>query len=1087
MKKNLILKASAGTGKTFAIATRFLKLAIFRNVRPETVLGLTFSRAAAQEIYTKIIDRLCDAAESERGAEKEKGLLLADADAKELELAARVEWTPAMFAGALRRILDAQHRGTIATLDSFIQRVVRSFPLEMGFGRSLTVLDDFGRDRALDAAVGATLAPSGADPALDAEFWASQGGAAPRTVRDKFGSLANPKKSWTAFLRDRPEAKGWTGASMRKAMEIPPEPPDLSGLPYNGKSNDPLAGIAERVAEWAAGRGEEKKVFDGKPGEVMLHLLENPEATSYTYFTKSMKPVVVDCGGRAGAESIRAAARYLAGAAIGRRLDAAAAQLRITERLDRAYDAVARRNGRLTFDDITASQSDAERSGAGKAVALENLQFRLDAEFRHWALDEFQDTSAAQWNCLRRLVEEAAAPDTGDERSVLAVGDLKQSIYTWRGGDDGPFLELENFVRRASGADAVEELPVSRRYGPNTVDFVNAVFCPENVYGVVGDACPDAQDKWASECWPKGGHKPETDADGTPTRTDFFEILRVDETGAAAAAADGDDDSADDERKPSAPVRKTAPALCRAVRDFWNARCAAGSGESVGILVRRNGDGLYLAELLRALDMPDGHPLPVVWEGESGVLDTPVSRAVLEMLSLADHPEDKFAWAVVHSVFPLREIVFPGLATPGAVSRAVAKKLSRLGLSRTLREIAAAIAGTHPDTRTAGRLADLVRAGVEFEERPDCTGGVAEFREYLEGVRDRETASSPEFIRILTIHRAKGLTLDHVFVPIGSSDPLAAVQGRVCGDGWVLGSCPDKLIPANDALAAAAAAASDEQLLAELRTHYVALTRARRSTHVFLPPDDGGGSARIQDLVSHPFENGDEDVEPPAADCGATVVAAAGTPPDFSGKPKESAKAAPPAPWTHGTARAAVRHATPSSETAAGGAFKIDVARRFASGETARGGAVRRGMEEHAAFAAVEWIDPAAPKDDRERRILSWGGAWREAFLETPGAVLWRERSYELFRGAEEVWETGQFDRVVFRDEGADRRAEVYDFKTNAVRKGEDAASFESRMKDEYAGQMAAYRKALSGLCGLPPDRIRTTLLLASTGTSAEV
>ena len=56
--RNLVLKASAGTGKTFAIATRYLRLLIFEKVDPATILALTFSRAAAQEIYAKILERL---------------------------------------------------------------------------------------------------------------------------------------------------------------------------------------------------------------------------------------------------------------------------------------------------------------------------------------------------------------------------------------------------------------------------------------------------------------------------------------------------------------------------------------------------------------------------------------------------------------------------------------------------------------------------------------------------------------------------------------------------------------------------------------------------------------------------------------------------------------------------------------------------------------------------------------------------------------------------------------------------------------------------------------------------------------------
>ena len=131
--------------------------------------------------------------------------------------------------------------------------------------------------------------------------------------------------------------------------------------------------------------------------------------------------------------------------------------------------------------------------------------------------------------------------------------------------------------------------------------------------------------------------------------------------------------------------------------------------------------------------------------------------------------------------------------------------------------------------------------------------------------------------------------------------------------------------------------------------------------------------------------------------------------------------------------------------------------------------AMKAGTEAHARYEAVGWIDPSAPKDDFERRILECG--WDEAFVKGGDAVaLWRERSYELLVG------------VVFRGEGAARSACVYDFKTNAKRRDESDAEFERRMAEAYGGQMAAYRAAVSSLTGIPLERVRAVLLLAATG-----
>ena len=134
----------------------------------------------------------------------------------------------------------------------------------------------------------------------------------------------------------------------------------------------------------------------------------------------------------------------------------------------------------------------------------------------------------------------------------------------------------------------------------------------------------------------------------------------------------------------------------------------------------------------------------------------------------------------------------------------------------------------------------------------------------------------------------------------------------------------------------------------------------------------------------------------------------------------------------------------------------------------------KAGTAAHAAYERIGWIDPAAPKDDVEKAILS--SCWREAFVRPPDATaLWREKPFELV--ADGAWVSGQFDRVVFAGAGASRRAVIYDFKTNARRRGETEDGFRARLEATYAGQMSSYRRALSALVGLPPERIETRLL----------
>lgn len=991
--KNLVIRASAGTGKTFALATRFLQLALFNKVPPERIVALTFSRNAAQEIYVKILERLWKASGGdekekltpEEAAARERNTLLEGLSGKDLEEARRGDCSPDAFARLLRAVVGVQDAGSIATLDSFILRVVRGFPLETGFDEVPDVLDGFGENRVAADAFSATL--SGADAESDSfkkKFLAARNNANARTVLSTLEHLLGP---WIGFLDSHPEARNWTMSSMCDAIGIAPDA--------------------------------------SSPDDEIVKALKATEAKL------ALAKLVVD-----------------------------------------ARQAVKRRLGKFAFGDFTIALAESETTG--RNLALQDIQFRLDSMFDHWELDEFQDTSEAQWKCLRRLVEEAATDSPN--RSATVVGDLKQSIYTWRGGNDAPFSEIMDW-RQFSGeyGDNIP-LPESHRYGRHTVDFVNDVFGPENVRAHEG-GCHTAADRWVDDnCWME--HKPPKSKDGKICDDDFVEIVGVD-----PSSASSDDDGADD--APSAAVRAMAPQICDFVVDFWKKHQR--STETVGLLVRKNGDGALLAERLRSLGVP------VVWEGLSGVLDSPVVRAVLDLLSLAHHPEDVFAWKTVNDIFPLREAVFPDLSDAPSVSAAVSRMLARLGLARTLREIVAKLGGTGLNERTKGELDALVREGAAFESRPEDGGDLTRFRDWLAAAAGREIAASPDVLRILTIHRAKGLTLDHVIVPIpekGNKDSIIAPDSRrtiLFGDGWALGSFAGNnqagLRKQHPVLEQAWNRAADERFLDALRTYYVALTRARQSTHVFVV-DEPVKDEKIQfrTLLLAPWK----DRPPVRTERWGKVLFESGTMPPFKEKEGDGTdKSSFGHPWPFVPTETPIEHVTPSTLFHGAGSdagFPADLP--FAENA---GAAAGKGVDEHAEFAKIEWIDPAAPEGDRERKILEWGGAWSEAFRKTPGATVWREKGYEVFSSKGSFWETGQFDRVVFRGSGPDRTAEIYDFKTNAKRTGESSGDFERRMASTYGMQMNAYRRAVAVLCDLPFSRISATLLLSTTGTAVEI
>lgn len=1057
IETNSLIKASAGTGKTFALATRFIRLMMFDKVNAESIVALTFSRAAAHEIYTKILTRLSAAAKCEDGAAKEWKNLLEDYEKASLnedgngipDAKARYEkireldipHAAADFRRLLRRLVDAQHLGTIATIDSFILRIVQNFPKEMGFQNAVEVLDPIDASRAVEDAVRQALSTSDGKGGEIAEcFRKTRGDEFSRTCLSQIFSVLN-EGGWRRFVAEHPECREWTLAAMCAALGVSLEStcPDLTRVNIEGTDNP-----AEKFVLHASNyEGNKSLLASGKAGEMMLALWLDKRKTDFGWATKGGKVKHFEYG-EEGAAAIRAAIVHMMNLHLKRQLEIVLAKIKLAGIVDDCYHQTTRRCGKLTFEDFTKYSAEGDLTDRG--LGIKNVEFRFDARFSHWALDEFQDTSALQWKCLNEFVGNAANEGAiGEPRSVMIVGDFKQSIYTWRGASSEPFTETSSWP---AFNGCTRDLKLSRRYGPHITAFVNKVFGSENIKvgEMIPEFCRAAVAEWNAGWVDHESHEPE----------DFLKVIGVE--------SDADNDGADE----------ILPVLYKEVRALWDRRQAAGSREEIGILVRNNDKGLVVAEYLRAKG------LPVVWEGLNPVHDLPVVQAVLALLKLAEHPEDSVAWKTVNDLFGIREILLPECTSAVSVSSHVARLLARQGLARTLKDFCGTLREDprlDPSKLTSERLGQLVEMGVAFESRR--TGGVDEFARFLESAQKRELSVSSDMIRILTIHRSKGLGVDHLFVPLfegRSKSVLFAGKNNAPlyaeGEGWVLPHLQKGCEMFNDETRRVFEKMRNGRLMESLRTYYVALTRAKKSMFVIFPDDPGkrktGSESNLlmRDLITEAV--------------GGVLPFESGTYPSFRkndedrGKVENDGKKGVRVPFAETGKRQLVERVSPSGAGHEAGAFlrgrsaAVLFDRDYGSGAA-------HGVEVHAEYERIEWADGDV--------LDKLPAAFRIAFVKpSADAEVWRERNYELF--ADGRWETGQFDRVVFTGVGDDRRAVIYDFKTNAKRPRESDEGFAARMCDSYAQQMASYRAALSALTGISPAKIKSVLLLVSTGAA---
>lgn len=1046
-----MILASAGSGKTYALTNRFVEL-LARGAEPERIVALTFTRKAAGEFFDEILNKLAraagDAKEAARIAEEIGAPTLSQAD----------------FLGMLRTMTTSMHRLALGTLDSFFARVVRTFPLELGLGGDFEILQEHGarleRERVLQRLF--TRSGDGLDDAqrefIEA-FKRATFGAEEKRLAARLDRFIDQHQE--VFL-DAPDVAAWGNPT-----RIWPD-----GTEWFEPAGDAKMAAAV-IRLWAAGAGLAEK--QRQRWDAFVSACENwlpgaalPDELTYV-LNKALSSWKELSAGTAELEFDRKKQTLSsdACAALGTLVKSVFAG-ELTRRLEmtrgictvlRGYEAIygdtVRRAGKLTFADVQRllmPETGAPRltsGGAGEGRLL--VDWRLDAKYDHWLLDEFQDTSHAQWSVLSNLIDEAVQ-DPEERRSFFYVGDVKQAIYAWRGGDPRLFREIyDRYNQSRPGVIEEGRLDQSWRSGPVIVAAVNKVF--GNADALARLVPRTAADRWTREWREHVSAKPTLDGQ--------------------VCWLHGDDEDA----RSAATLR-----LLDEIKPLER-------GLSVAVLVQSNDAASRLADYLRR----EGG-LPAVAESDMHVcMDNPLTTALLALLQAAAHPGDVQAWEHV-LMTPLGDLLNrDGVSDRQRTANAVLRQIHDEGFasaiecwSRRLESVGL----DADDDFSRERARQLGEAARQF----DSTGSrdVAEFVQFASRhvVRDVETAS---VVRVMTIHKSKGLGFDVVVLPDleGNSmgtprrDGLAVKRGDERRAQWVL-DLPPKVFCENDAvLSDYMADASAEAAYEKLCLYYVAMTRAKRAMYLITKtPSEKSKSDNFARLLAQSLGTSGLAGASRTGGWAYDASYAGGNPAWFIGCESSRGDSA----QSDGRASmdclrgvsAVARHSarTPSAEKTG----TIAGASLFGSASI---GAAGFGTALHRALAEIEWggVTPEvvaawerAGLDETvtgEACACADSSELAEVFARHDGYEVWREKTFELVMDGS--WITGVFDRVVIarNAEGKASAATVYDFKTDRVEN--DAGEVVAR---RYGAQMGVYRAAVARLAGVPEDRVRTVLVL---------
>lgn len=1028
-----VILASAGSGKTFELAGRYIGALIDKHGSPDRILATTFTRKAAGEMLAKVLERLIRAGKGDKAAAAELGCTPGAARELGLKLARRID------------------RVRVQTLDSYFAEIGRFGASELGLTPGWRILDEVEVEEMREQAVD-LLCMTIEAKALLRIIESINAGALP--MRPRAEMIRRAIELHEAFVDSDGTADRWGAiredeAAFLDETAIASAIADLRQLPAiltkGGQPNKAFASAREALAVGAA---------SGAWDWFCAQTLTTAAISGSQYSRCDIPPAL--------REVLARLARHAAAAIVSALAESSRAAGGLITAFDAAFLEIKRNANAVMFDDLPRlmlAMSPEERDW---------ISFRMDGRVDHLLLDEFQDTSRVQYRVLEPLMQEIAggAGAGGARRSLFAVGDVKQSLYSWRGAV--PEL-LEGLSARLRLGEA-DTRAKSWRSSQAVLDAVNQVMGSLKTNPALSEY-PKVTERWGNNFQP---HVAARDLDGFAR----LEQIRL----------------ADDDHEAR---RLLAERVVERVREI----SLAHGDWSIAVLTRTNTvipgviHRLKKAGILAAQER--GHPL----------MDDASVSAIVSLLQLAEHPGDSASQFHVGKTALARVVGMTSPLEPSVAMRVASETRSRIareGISGLVAWLRSNLAGDLTE-RGSSRLEHLERIALDFDCKSD--GRLPEFIRLV-----HETAivdPSAGQVSVLTVHKAKGLEWDAVVLidlerrwkgrppavvvdrgEEGESDPLAPVQAVSLWPNAAAQDCDARLA----AIAERFHARGIREAISGL---YVAMTRAKRHLEMIVMNEE----QPRQQLSS------------------ARVLRAA------IGAPTLGPDAAELCRWEHmAKQQTAAPLVSPTVRKTVACALNFSVDHRerrsgpvpSSKGESCDAGTVlrdptaniaarRRGEVWHAWMEGIEWLDDWNMPDSELAATAARLGCvdeecrgqirlLREVLSGPIGSALSKPR-YQNRAGTPRVlrewplaWTDhglvrGRVDRVVVGlERGKPTWAEIIDFKTDGVKPDGISAAVEL-----YRGQVEAYRRAVSRALRLRPSAVGGVLLFFKPGIVADV
>ena len=1062
--KNISILASAGTGKTFQLSDRIVRLLASGQVKPSEIAALTFTRASAAEFIIKVISKLKGAAEnSDEHWELCKRIGL---DSK--------KYHQEYFLDLLKKTLLASNQIMMGTLDSFFAKLVNNFPLEVGLNTGVAkTVPDHEADAHRIEALQFVLKDQGKAENIFNNL---------REYRDD-SDVVNPIESLVKMVKDyhglfiiAQDEEIWGNTSLIFGKEIPAWfgcSEKFDPTQHLENINDYLVNLGKKAPKPFKVLLEisERKSLSNKDVDLVIeffNVILNASSGKESHYVFGSKTVNVSAK---VAESIRRLIQRAIDVLFKTRIKQTRALYRSLNEYETVYDQAIRRMGLLGYSDYVTLITQAD------PFKREEMEFRLDCSIKHWLLDEFQDTSTLQYGVLKRNIDEII--QSPEERSVFIVGDLKQSLYQWRSGNRKLLSDLNTQIGKNKDIGESYPLNKTRRCSPIVLEMVNAVLWNHEARNLGRFYSEIACKAWSNNFQQQEAENKKL-GESLWVELEKPQESEIKETEAQAIWI-------------AEHLKSTQGILTEKV----NGNQRLKPGITCAVLVSKNSLAAQITEVLRK------NGIEATDEAKASVIkDNPVTFSLICLIQATIHPDNQFAKGTCE-ISPASKQIIQTIGGWDKTAELIASTFSETGAEGLINFLISKLSIDSKNKFILKRFAQLRSLAVQYDVKGDRD--LPGFADFIENTEIRDSAD-PQTVQVITVHRSKGLEYDMVYMPcLNDSDHIIAELRR--GDllqlsdsefkpKWLLANPGEGVCEYVTQLKGPMNQAKAENAYGNLCRLYVGMTRAKHRLVMI--------SRTLSEGAKKDFDNGVEGKHDFACLLNSTLAGKPSVDSNFENTWPAKIRwqsESNSTEWIETRLNEEAKKSLSKLESK-----KLSVPNKFKAvsaieklkpseskhaqswkpstdkvGGKALGSAVHSLFEVHTTNTKEFLAEinkpssaPSSPLYTLALKLVNDCLKSKEVveLLDNRSAetIIWREQKAVLTHEGKMI--DAVFDRVHIIP---GKEAIIIDYKTNTCS--------EAVLKELYEGQMNLYRKSISKLCGIPEDKVRCVLIHVRNGS----